>query len=126
MITINTKTSQLVDPARNLSAVVYLEIINKVHHFADDRFEFGIRYYYTTTEGEGDEAVTTQHTLQFKRQGRQLAREQINAVAATVTPTADNYVDVERQYVLNGAFAIVHADSAENWGLTANDWEVTQ
>ena len=126
MITINTKTPQLVDPARNLSAVVYLEIINKVHHFENDRFEFGIRYYYEVTEGEGEQAVTTRHTLPFKRQGRQLTREQVNAVAATVTPTADNYVDVERQYVLNGAFAIVHADSAENWGLTANDWEVTQ
>lgn len=34
--------------------------------------------------------------------------------------------EVDFKNVLNGAFAIVHADSAKNWGLTANDWEVTQ
>ena len=122
MITINTKQPQLVDPARNVSAVVYLEVINKVHHFEDDKFEFGIRYYYElTTDG-----VIEQYDVPFKRKGRQLTREQVNAVAATITPTADNYVDIERQYTLNGAFAIVQADSADNWGLTANDWEVTQ
>lgn len=120
-IKINTKQAVLVDPARNLSAVVTLEIINRVHHFSDDRYEFGIRYYYEVTEDE----TTTQVDVPFKKHGRTLSAAEVNYVAGQITPTGDNYTEVERSYTLAGAFAIVAADSAENWGLTAKDWEVT-
>jgi hypothetical protein len=122
-IKINTKQPQVVSTSKvpAQKEIVYLEIINKVHHFADDRYEFGIRYYYEVTE----DGNTKQIDVPDKRKGRTLTAQEVNYVAAQITPTGNNYTEIERSYTLAGAFAIVSADSAENWGLTASDWEVT-
>jgi hypothetical protein len=115
-IKIRTKQAVPVNPATNTSAHVYLEISKKTHRLKNDVYEFEIRYYYI------DNGIEVK--LGYKGDIRVLSAAEVNYVAEQITPQGVNYTEVERSYIAAGAFAIVSADSSENWDLTANDWEL--
>ena len=127
-IKINTKQPQVVSvskvPARE--ETVYFKVINMVYHPETGMFEFGFKYYYLDIENEGQENEVIKEVLvPNKLMGKSFPKQEIDYVASQITPTGDTFSSTIEQYMLAGAIAIVAADTAENWGLTASDWEVT-
>lgn len=109
--TLKSKNTRELNP-QLLVGNIYFDFV--VFHHLGDGAVVEFLYYYL----QDDNKVQVGGTANSK----QLSTEEIEYLQSLTTPSATNFIEITREFYINGAFAVLEQEKNFGWG--ASDWEL--